>query len=153
MPPTPQEPNRIRFGVYEASLETGELWNGMKLKLQEQPFRILAMLLARPGGLVSREELQVRRRWRRWSMGSFEQGLNTAIKKVRQALGDSAENPRFVETLPRKGYRFIAPVHVIENTVLVEAEALPAPPIQLPPPRAESARGSGRSRWRWPPWL
>jgi Tol biopolymer transport system component/DNA-binding winged helix-turn-helix (wHTH) protein len=126
----------LRFGVFEANLATGELSkDGLPLKLQDQPFRILAMLLSRPGELVTREELQADL-WPDAEYGEFEQGLNTAIKKVRQALGDTADNPRFIQTLPRKGYRFIAPVHapdepaaeVPEAESPVPAEAVPSIP-------------------------
>src|ERR1019366_7465010 len=83
--------------------------NGHPVPLQEQPFRVLALLLERVGTIVSREELQ-KNLWPTNTFVEFDQGLNTAIKKLRQALGDSADNPRFIETLPRKGYMFIAPV-------------------------------------------
>lgn len=100
----------IRFGVFEVDLEAGELRRqGVKVKLQEQPFQVLTILLDQPGRAVTREELQ-RRLWSDDTFVDFETGLNTAIKKIREALGDSAENPRFVETLHRRGYRFIAPV-------------------------------------------
>jgi len=100
----------IRFGLFEADLSAGELRRqGRNVKLQEQPFQVLAVLLRRPGEVVTREELQ-RELWPADTFVEFDQGLNTAIKKIRQALGDSADNPRFVETIPRKGYRFIAPV-------------------------------------------
>jgi len=101
---------RYRFGDFEADLRSGELRrNGVKIKLQEQPFQILTSLLERPGDVVTREEL----RQRLWPEGihlDFENGLNIAVKKLRQALGDDSETPRFIETLPKRGYRFIAPV-------------------------------------------
>ncbi|HSB18009.1 MAG TPA: winged helix-turn-helix domain-containing protein, partial [Bryobacteraceae bacterium] len=104
------EGRAIRFGVYEVDLAAGELRKrGRTVKLQGQPFQILAMLLRRPGEVVSREELQ-QALWPSGTFVEFEHGVNTAIRKIREALGDSAENPRFIETLPRKGYRFIAPV-------------------------------------------
>ncbi len=100
----------VRFGVFEVDLRAGELRKrGSKVKLQEQPFQVLALLLESPGDIVTRDELQ-RRLWPSHTFVDFEQGLNGAIKRLRQALGDSAESPRFVETLPRHGYRFIAPV-------------------------------------------
>jgi len=100
----------VRFGVFEVDLRAGELRKrGSKVKLQEQPFQVLALLLERPGDVVTRDELQ-RRLWPSHTFVDFEQGLNGTIKRLRQALGDSAESPRFVETLPRHGYRFIAPV-------------------------------------------
>ncbi len=110
-PPTSLK--RARFGVYEADLSTGELRrNGMKIRLQEQPFQVLAFLLERRGEVVSREELR-QRLWPADTFVDFDHGLNTAINKLREALGDSASNPRFIETLARRGYRFIAPLEAI----------------------------------------
>ena len=109
---TPSNPlGRIaRFGVFDLDPRTGELRKrGVRLRLQEQPFQILTMLLEHAGDLVTRDDL----RQRLWSDAVFvdvEQGLNNAIAKIRLALGDSAESPRFVETLDRRGYRFIASV-------------------------------------------
>jgi Tol biopolymer transport system component/DNA-binding winged helix-turn-helix (wHTH) protein len=103
-------PNIVRFGIFEADLAAGELRReGTIVKLQDQPFRLLALLLEQPGVIVSRERLRAAL-WPDDSFIDFEVGLNTAIKKVRYALGDSVDNPRFVQTRPRKGYRFIAPV-------------------------------------------
>ena len=100
----------IRFGVFEVDLEAGQVRkNGLKVRLQKQPFQILAMLLERPGEVVMREEVQ-KRLWKDDTFVDFDHGLGTAIKKLCEALGDSADNPRFIETLPRRGYRFIAPV-------------------------------------------
>jgi DNA-binding winged helix-turn-helix (wHTH) protein/Tol biopolymer transport system component len=100
----------IRFGVFEVDLRSGELRkNGLKIKLQEQPFQVLVMLLRRPGEVVTREELQ-KAVWPADTFVDFDRGLNKTINKLREALGDTADNPRFVETLPRRGYRFIAPV-------------------------------------------
>ncbi len=99
-----------RFGVYEADPRSGELRkNGIKLRLQEQPFQILMVLLERTGEVVSRDELR-QRLWSNDTFVDFDHGLNTAINKLRDVLGDTATNPRFVETLARRGYRFIAPV-------------------------------------------
>jgi Tol biopolymer transport system component/DNA-binding winged helix-turn-helix (wHTH) protein len=100
----------MRFGTYEVDLRLGELRkNGIRVKLTGQPFQILVILLEHPGDLVTREQLQ-RRLWPSDTFVDFDSGLNAAINRVREALGDSAENPRFVETLPRRGYRFIAPL-------------------------------------------
>ena len=100
----------VRFGVYEVDPHTGELRrNGVKVKLQEQPFQVLTMLLERPGEVISREEMQ-RRLWPADTFVDFDHSLNAAIKRLRDALRDSADNPRFVETLARRGYRFVAPV-------------------------------------------
>jgi Tol biopolymer transport system component/DNA-binding winged helix-turn-helix (wHTH) protein len=103
-------PHIVRFGIFEADLAGGELRReGTLVKLQDQPFRLLTFLLERPGQTVTREELRAAL-WPDGSFVDFEYGVNTAIKKVRYALDDSADNPRFIQTLPRKGYRFIAPV-------------------------------------------
>ena len=100
----------VRFGLFEADLQTGELRkNGVKVPLQGQPFQVCAILLESPGTLVTREELR-RRVWPEDTFVDFDHALNTAITKIRIALRDEADNPRFVETLPRRGYRFIAPV-------------------------------------------
>jgi Tol biopolymer transport system component/DNA-binding winged helix-turn-helix (wHTH) protein len=101
---------RQRFGLFEADLASGELYkHGRLIHIQEQPFRILAMLLERPGEVVSREEVR-KKLWPDGTFVDFDEGLDTALKKLRQALGDSSQNPIFVETIPRRGYRFIAPV-------------------------------------------
>src|SRR6266481_6933569 len=101
---------RLRFGVFELDPRAGELRkHGLRVRLQEQPFQVLAMLLEHPGGVVTREELQ-KRLWPD-TFVDVDHNLNTAINKIREVLGDSAETPRFVETLPRRGYRFIAPVN------------------------------------------
>ena len=103
-------PQVVRFGTFEVDLRLGELRkNGIRVKLTGQPFQILVILLEHPGDLVTREQLQ-RRLWPSDTFVDFDRGLNAAINRVREALGDSAENPRFVETLPRRGYRFIAPL-------------------------------------------
>ncbi|PYX47975.1 MAG: hypothetical protein DMG79_12890 [Acidobacteria bacterium] len=100
-----------RFGVFEVDLSAGELRkSGVKLRLQGQPFQVLAFLLEHAGEVVTREELQ-QKLWPSDTFVDFDHSLNTAINKVREALGDSASNPRYVETLARRGYRFIAPVH------------------------------------------
>src|SRR5258707_9634540 len=108
-------PRCLRFGVFEVDLRTGQLTkSGLRLRLQEQPFQVLAMLVERPGELVSREELRSRL-WPR-TIVDFDHGLNKAINKIREALGDSAENPRFVETVARRGYRFLADVEAVDTT-------------------------------------
>ena len=105
-----RSPRNVRFGVFEADLEAGELRkHGLRLKLSEQPFQILTMLLVRPGEIVSREELR-ERLWPSDTFVDFDHGLNNAVMRLREVLGDSSEHPRFIETLPRRGYRFIAPV-------------------------------------------
>jgi TolB-like protein/DNA-binding winged helix-turn-helix (wHTH) protein len=106
----PAPGTRVRFGTFEADLRSGELHrDGLKVKIQELPFQVLVQLLERPGEVVTREDLRTRV-WPADTFVDFEQGLNKAINKLREALGDDANNPRFVETLTRRGYRFIAPV-------------------------------------------
>jgi DNA-binding winged helix-turn-helix (wHTH) protein len=106
----PAPSRRVHFGTFEIDLTAGELRKqGLKIRLQDRPFQVLAMLLERPGEVVTREDL-CRRLWPADTFVDFDVGLNTAIKKLRDALGDIADSPCFVETLPRKGYRFIAPI-------------------------------------------
>src|SRR6266487_6359034 len=110
MAPEAQAPSILRFGVFEVDLRSGELRRqGVRIKLQEQPFHVLTVLLQRPGEVVTREELRSQN-WPADTFVDFDNSLNTAINKLREALGDSADNPRFIETLPRRGYRFITPV-------------------------------------------
>ena len=114
-----QGPSIIRFAEYEADLRSGELRRqGHRLKLQDKPFQVLAALLQRPGELVTREELR-QSLWAADTFVDFEHGLNTAVNKVREALRDSANNPRFIETLPRRGYRFIGPINNSANSEAV----------------------------------
>jgi TolB-like protein/DNA-binding winged helix-turn-helix (wHTH) protein/Tfp pilus assembly protein PilF len=112
MEQTHRSPRNVRFGVFEADMEAGELRkHGLRLKLSEQPFQILAMLVARPGEVVSREVLR-ERLWPSDTFVDFDHGLNNAVMRLREVLGDSSDHPRFIETLPRRGYRFIAPVEL-----------------------------------------
>lgn len=123
-PQTPKLQNSgiVRFGVFDVDLCAGELRKqGVKIKLQEQPFRVLAVLLQRPGEVVTREELR-NQNWPPDTFVDFDNSLNTAINKLREALGDSADSPRFIETLPRRGYRFMAPV-----TGAQQPKSAPAP--------------------------
>lgn len=109
-------PEILRFGTFEVNLRAGELRKqGVRIKLQEQPFHVLAVLLQRPGEVVTREELRSQN-WSADTFVDFDNSLNTAINKLREALSDSADNPRFIETLPRRGYRFIAPVTGVDGT-------------------------------------
>src|SRR5271170_8114163 len=104
----------VRFGTYEVSLQSGEVRkSGLRIKVQQQPMKLLEILLERPGEVVTREELRGRI-WTNESFGDFDQAVNIAIAKLRSALGDSAENPRYIETLPKRGYRFIADVSVVD---------------------------------------
>lgn len=107
---SPSSPQTVRFGAFEVDLRAGELRKqGVKIKLQEQPFQILAMLLEQPGQVVTREELRSRL-WPSDTFVDFDHSLNKAINKLRDALGDTAESPRYVETLPRRGYRFLGSI-------------------------------------------
>lgn len=123
-----------RFSVFEVDLTAGELRkNGVKLRLQGQPFQVLSVLLERAGQIVTREELQ-QKLWPSDTFVDFDHSLNTAINKVREALGDSASSPRFVETLARRGYRFIAPVQ--SDSQVVPAQQAPSrttTPVPVPP--------------------
>jgi TolB-like protein/DNA-binding winged helix-turn-helix (wHTH) protein len=124
----PVRARRVRFGTFEADLDSGELRkHGLKIKLQDQPFQVLVLLLERSGDVVTREELR-QKLWPAEAFVDFDVGLNAAIKRLRDALGDSAETPRFVETLPRRGYRFIAPTEEVPGgPVGRKAEGTPAP--------------------------
>lgn len=133
----PRSGRRYRFGVFEADAATGELRRqGLRVKLNAQPFQVLLMLLEHPGELVTREEIS-RQLWPDGTFVDSEHGLNSAVNRIREALGDTASNPRFVETLARRGYRFVAPVEQIASTGtgpspltgVVESEALPVPGI------------------------
>src|SRR5436190_17655874 len=130
MQSTPHPMRPVRFGVFEVDFEAGELRkSGLKVALQEQPFHVLALLLENAGKLVSRDELQ-QKIWSADTFVEFDRGLNTAINKVRDALGDSAGNPRFIETVPRRGYRFLAPVEAVNgNHVEKIASGSAAPPV------------------------
>jgi DNA-binding winged helix-turn-helix (wHTH) protein len=120
----PTQTRRVRFGPFEADLRSCELRkNGLKVKLQNQPFQVLAMLIGRPGEMISRQEFR-QKLWPADIFVDFDISLNTAIKKLRDALSDSSDEPRYIETLPRRGYRLIVPV---EN-----AEARQGKDVQVP---------------------
>src|SRR5262245_55342335 len=103
----------VRFGMFELELSGGELRkHGHRIRLQEQPLRLLVCLLENPGTVVSREEL-ARKIWPGGTFVDYEHGLNAAVARLRQVLRDSAENPRYIETVARKGYRFVAPIAAI----------------------------------------
>src|SRR6266699_7216305 len=111
----------IRFGVFEVDLQAWELRkHGLRIKLRDQPFQILSLLLARPGQVVSRDELQ-KQLWPNDTFVDFDSGLNKAVNHLREALGDSADSPRFIETLPKRGYRFV-------GTLKASAPALQSAP-------------------------
>jgi TolB-like protein/DNA-binding winged helix-turn-helix (wHTH) protein/Tfp pilus assembly protein PilF len=122
---------RLRFGVFELDLRAGELRkHGLQVRLQEQPFQLLVMLLEHPGEVVTREELQ-KKLWPADTFVDFDHGLNKAISKIREALSDSADSPRFVETVARRGYRFLAEVKVVD-AVPVRSPELATPPPHVP---------------------
>ncbi len=140
----------IRFGSFEADLQESRLTkSGIRIRLQEQPFQILALLLERPGQLVTREEIR-EKLWSDNTFVEFDDALNTAVRKLRAALNDSADNPRFLETVPRRGYRFVAPV------TSPEVQLTPSPVQITTPETAPSSDPRGvmvasrprRNRWR-----
>jgi DNA-binding winged helix-turn-helix (wHTH) protein len=133
-------PGKIRFGVYELDRDAMELRkHGVLLRLQEQPFRVLAMLAERPGEIITREQLQERI----WgdTFVDFDQSLNKAVNRVREALNDDAGAPQYVETVPRRGYRFIAPVSASPET---ESSA-PAAPVSTVPAEIPTQPGPDKS--------
>src|SRR5262244_2381450 len=126
-------PRILRFATFEVDLQARALRkNGLKLKLAGQPFEVLAMLLERPGDLVNREQLR-ERLWPTDTFVDFDHGVNTAINRLREALGDSADNPRCIETLPRRGYRFVAPTAPISPVPTIAAASPTTPPAQPVP--------------------
>jgi DNA-binding winged helix-turn-helix (wHTH) protein len=151
MEPSAPGAGKIRFGLFEVDLSRGELCKrGRKVVLQELPFQVLGLLLDHPGEVVTREQLK-QAVWPSDTFIEFDQGLNKAIQKIRQALGDSADNSRFVETLPRKGYRFIAPLELPGQ----DEPAGQKPQIGSPEPErgvalhAETGRRFRRERAVW----
>ncbi len=124
-----QNSDKRRFGVFEVDLRAGELRrSGLKVKLQEQPFQVLALLLEKPGEIVTRDDLR-NRLWPADTFVDFDHSLNAAIKRLRDALGDSAENPSFVETVARRGYRFVSPVSLIPSNGNAGVTTTPVPTI------------------------
>jgi TolB-like protein/DNA-binding winged helix-turn-helix (wHTH) protein/Tfp pilus assembly protein PilF len=152
MTTTDRSPGWYRFGLFEVDERRGEVRKqGLRIRLRGRPFDILLILLERPGELVSREDLRARL-WSADTFVDFDHGVNTSINRLREVLGDSAENPRFIETVPRKGYRFIAPVDVLPireplpavpepggpNVSLPEAVSLPTPNVESERPGSDS---------------
>src|SRR5216684_1943023 len=130
---------KVVFGPFEYNDLSGDLSKyGTRLRLQGKPLQILSFLVNRPGQIITRDELQ-RHLWEGTTFVDFEQGLNSAVNKLRQTLGDSADQPRYVETLPGRGYRFIAPVRRASTTTILE---LPAP-VRIEPKPGKQPR----------PWL
>ncbi|MGA7920422.1 MAG: winged helix-turn-helix domain-containing protein [Candidatus Acidiferrales bacterium] len=160
MRPDPED-RIVRFGTFEVDLQEGRFIKaGVRIRLQEQPFQILALLLSRPGELVTREEIR-QKLWSRNTFVEFDDALNTAVRKLRAALNDSAHNPRFLETVPRRGYRFIAPValpaeprSVVPNQAPKESSAVTSiPTSETRQPQAlslaERLRNARRNRYAW----
>jgi TolB-like protein/DNA-binding winged helix-turn-helix (wHTH) protein/Flp pilus assembly protein TadD len=161
MKPSPRT-SVARFGIYEVSFDSGEVRRaGLKIRMQQQPLKLLQILLEHPGEVVSREELR-NRLWASESFGDFDQAVNIAIGKLRGALGDSAENPRYIETLPKRGYRFIAEVSIgdfdgqtgglvtlpLESPARTSASsALNPTPANLPLQVATEGTALKRRRW------
>src|SRR5450759_355739 len=140
----PRQARRYRFGVFEADATAGELRRqGVRTKLNAQPFQVLCMLLERPGELLTREEIS-RELWPDGTFVDYEHGVNSAVNRIREALGDTASNPRFVETLARRGYRFVAPVErmVANEGASPAVSGLPAaefPSPEVPEPLTGAA--------------
>src|SRR5215467_13788149 len=143
--PIPASKSRVvRFGVFEVDLQEEELRkSGIRIKLQDQPFQILTMLLDRPGQTVTRDELR-QKLWPADTFVDFDHSLNSSIKKLREALGDDSENPRFIETLHRRGYRFVAPV---------DGFLTPAIPPGEQSPRGATPHASVKEKFKhWQKW-
>jgi len=143
----PPAARRYRFGAFEADAATGELRRqGLRIKLNAQPFQVLLALLARPGELLTREQI-ARELWPDGTFVDYEHGLNSAVNRIREALGDTAGNPRFVETLARRGYRFVAPVERIalsgDPPPAAETPAPPVPDRSIAVPEPEPGLFSG----------
>ena len=136
-----------RFEDFEVHLETGEVWKaGRPLKVQDQPFKVLAALLERPGQIVSREELR-QLIWPDKTFGDFDHAINLALTKLRATLGDSADVPHLIETIPRRGYRFIAPLK--EQRDAPPARTIATPPQQIVPSPATGypVKATGKKLW------
>src|SRR6476469_10832613 len=143
----PDSPHRVRLGEFQLYVESGELsGNGTRVRLQIQSFELLKALLERPGQMVSREELR-QRLWPGDTFVDFEHGLNAAVRRLREVLGDTADDPKFVETIPRRGYRLVAPIEVPAPAPTPESESMasaaapdgaPRPPVPDPPPAPRS---------------
>jgi len=138
MTPGSQPAEVVRFNTYEVHLRSGELYRaGRKIRLQDLPFQVLAMLLEHPQEVVAREDLQ-KRLWPADTFVDFEHSLNTAIRKLRQALGDDRKNPRFIETLPKRGYRFIGTVQQPAKP----PSSVPTQASSVPQPKTKAAAAS-----------
>ncbi len=131
-----QQARRYRFGVFEADAATGELRRqGIRIKLNVQPFQVLLMLLERPGEMLTREQIS-RELWPEGTFVDYEHGVNSAVNRIREALGDQAKNSRFIETLARRGYRFVAPVQQIDQAGIPTSTAAGGVPLVEEPSAA-----------------
>jgi cholera toxin transcriptional activator len=147
-----------RFGNFELDLATGELRRrGLKVRLRGRPIDILMLLLERGGEVVPRDELRTRL-WTPDTFVDFDHGLNSAMNKLRDALNDGADNPRFIETIPRRGYRFIAPIEVLAPAPPASAASVATAPNSIPdeasarpsqPPPASAGAEVARAVWGW----
>jgi TolB-like protein/DNA-binding winged helix-turn-helix (wHTH) protein len=165
MQQTETSPSSLKFGVFEVDLRAGELTRlGRRVRIQEQPFQLLVVLLEKPGVLVTREELHLKL-WPETTV-DFDHGLNKAISKIREALGDSADSPRFIETVARRGYKFLADVKVVEDEpavretrvapetrVATEASGIVQHQNSDPPSLSDAVASSGRSVRFFVPWV
>src|ERR1700723_912193 len=141
MPTQPRVADTLRFDGYELDVRAGELRkHGVRLRLRGQPLQVLEILLERPGEVVTREEIQTRI-WTGNAFGDFDHNLHNAVARIREVLGDSPENPRYIETLPRRGYRYVGPMQDFQKPQLVAETGDPTPqPVSLigPPKRKRS---------------
>src|SRR5215213_9866642 len=159
MTTTDPTPGWYRFGHFDVDERRGEIRKrGIRLRLRGRPFDILLILLERPGDLISRDELRSRL-WTSDTFVDFDHGVNTAVNRLGELLGDTADNPRFIETVPRKGYRFIAQVDVLPMReplpgvvapapAAVPVEPAPAPVLTPPSPSADSHAAGSARRWQ-----
>src|SRR3981081_3767211 len=144
MDSTQAPPALVRFGVFEADLRAGELRrNGVRVRLQDLPFRTLTLLLTRPGEVITREEFR-QALWVPKVFVDFEQGISSAVMRLRDALRDSADNPIFIETIERPGYRWIGPTHPPEP---VSDESQEEESLENPTMPVEAPQSSGSSPW------
>ncbi len=151
MEPIHHSVSKVRFGVFEVDLQTEELYkSGMRVKIQNQPFKVLSLMLERPGEIVSRDEMQQRLWGGDQTTVDFDHSLGTAVNKLREALGDSADNPRFIETMARRGYRFIAPIRTAPEPPMTKPFLTASSSILMSSSTLEPLPPA-RQKWiRWP---
>ena len=146
------KPRAYRFGVFQLDVSARELYkHGIRIRLQDQPFQVLTVLLERPGEVVTREDLR-QRIWGEDTYVDFDHSLNISVNKLREALGDSAASPRFIETLPRRGYRFIAPVTAESDEQTASAHSKPQDLANAPEPSDQSSASGSVRRDLWRPF-